>query len=382
MIEYSVIIARYGEIGLKSPKIRSRFEKKLVNNIKSSIKSKITRNQGRIYIFPENFSEAILKLNKIFGIVSYSPAISTNSNYDDIEKTLENYIDKLVNEGFLTSKTRFTIKCRRVGSHDFTSQEMAAFCGSVVVKKVQSPVDLTNPELTIFVEVRDDETFIFHEKIQGPGGLPLGTQGKVVALLSSGIDSPVATYLMMKRGCEVVALHFDNEPFTSKKSYELFEKLVDKLQDYSSGVPIESKVIKYGNYLQKCKDSNYEKMTCILCKSGMYKIAELVARDVGALAIVEGSSLGQVASQTLPNILATRYGVEIPILSPLIGLDKVEISNISEEIGTYEISKIDDGGCSAVPRYPETQADIERVLEASEDINQEQEIYYSFLSIK
>lgn len=378
MIEYSVIIARYGEIGLKSPKIRSRFEKKLVNNIKSSIKSKITRNQGRIYIFPENFSEAILKLNKIFGIVSYSPAISTNSNYDDIEKTLENYIDKLVNEGFLTSKTRFAIKCRRVGSHDFTSQEMAAFCGSVVVKKVQSPVDLTNPELTIFVEVRDDETFIFHEKIQGPGGLPLGTQGKVVALLSSGIDSPVATYLMMKRGCEVVALHFDNEPFTSKKSYELFEKLVDKLQDYSSGVPIESKVIKYGNYLQKCKDSNYEKMTCILCKSGMYKIAELVARDVGALAIVEGSSLGQVASQTLPNILATRYGVEIPILSPLIGLDKVEISNISEEIGTYEISKIDDGGCSAVPRYPETQADIERVLEASEDINQEQEIYYQY----
>lgn len=373
-MEYNLVILRYGEIGLKSTKVRSRFEKKLVKNIKASIDCEVDRNQGRIYLFPKNFDECLSKLNKIFGIVSYSPAISTYSTFEDIESTLSSYTDKLIGEGIITSETRFAISCRRVGSHDFSSQEMAAFCGSVVVGKLGCPVDLTNPQLTIYVEIRDDDAFIYHEKIQGPGGLPLGTQGKVVSLLSSGIDSPVATYLMMKRGCEVTALHFDGEPFTQPKAVENVEKIVEQLQEYASGVPIKTKIIKYGDYLQRCKDDAPEKLTCVLCKSGMYKLAEKLASDIGALAIVDGSSVGQVASQTLSNILATRYGVEMPILSPLIGMDKLEIEKIAEEIGTFEISKIDDGGCSAVPRYPETKADIGRVKDAQDAMNQEEVI--------
>lgn len=373
-MEYNLVILRYGEIGLKSTKVRSRFEKKLIKNIKDSIDCEVDRNQGRIYLFPKNFDKCLSKLNKIFGIVSYSPAISTYSTFEDIESTLANYTDKLIEEGIINSETRFAISCRRVGSHDFSSQEMAAFCGSVVVRKLGCPVDLTNPQLTIYVEIRDDDAFIYHEKIQGPGGLPLGTQGKVVSLLSSGIDSPVATYLMMKRGCEVIALHFDGEPFTQPKAVENVEKIVEQLQEYASGVPIKIKIIKYGDYLQKCKDDAPEKLTCVLCKSGMYKLAEKLANDMGALAIVDGSSVGQVASQTLSNILATRYGVEMPILSPLIGMDKLEIEKIAEEIGTFEISKIDDGGCSAVPRYPETKADIGRVKDAQDAMNQEEVI--------
>lgn len=373
-MEYNLVILRYGEIGLKSTKVRSRFEKKLIKNIKDSIDCEVDRNQGRIYLFPKNFDKCLSKLNKIFGIVSYSPAISTYSTFEDIESTLANYTDKLIEEGIINSETRFAISCRRVGNHDFSSQEMAAFCGSVVVRKLGCPVDLTNPQLTIYVEIRDDDAFIYHEKIQGPGGLPLGTQGKVVSLLSSGIDSPVATYLMMKRGCEVIALHFDGEPFTQPKAVENVEKIVEQLQEYASGVPIKIKIIKYGDYLQKCKDDAPEKLTCVLCKSGMYKLAEKLANDMGALAIVDGSSVGQVASQTLSNILATRYGVEIPILSPLIGMDKLEIEKIAEEIGTFEISKIDDGGCSAVPRYPETKADISRVKDAQEAMRQEEVI--------
>lgn len=381
-MKYDLIVARYGEVGLKSTKVRSRFERKLVKNIKAAIDCDVDRNQGRIYIFPQNFDDAVENLNRVFGIVSYSPAISTYSNFEDIDKTLGEYVENLASENMIDEETKFAIKCRRVGNHDFTSQEMAAFCGGVVRKKVLAPVDLTNPELTIFVEVRGDDTFIYHEKIRGPGGLPLGTQGKVVCLVSSGIDSPVAAYLMMKRGCEVIALYCDNGPFTSQLALENYNKLVDQLQNYAAGVPIKKRIVKYGDYLQKAKEDAPEKMTCVLCKSGMYKIAEKLANKMGALAIVDGSSVGQVASQTLNNILATRYGVDMPILSPLIGLDKAEITKIAEEIGTFEISKIDDGGCSAVPRYPETKGDLDRFKDACEAMDQDEAIIEAFKTIQ
>ena len=189
----------------------------------------------------------------------------------------------MISENLLDENTKFAIRCRRVGDHDFSSQEMAAYCGGVVRKRILAPVDLTNPDLTIFVEVRGEDTFIYHEKIPGPGGLPLGTQGKVVCLVSSGIDSPVATYLMMKRGCEVIALYCDNDPFTSKKALDNYNKLIDQLQNYAAGVPIKKCVVKYGDYLQKARDDAPEKMTCILCKSGMYKIAEMLANKMGAI---------------------------------------------------------------------------------------------------
>ena len=381
-MNYDLIIARYGEIGLKSPKIRSRFERKLVKNIKATFDCEVDRNQGRIYIFPKNFEEGIDKLNRVFGVVSYSPATSTYANYEDIDEILRQYTKDLMAEGILDENTKFAIKCRRVGTHDFTSQEMAAHCGGVVRDVVLAPVDLTNPDLTIFVEIRDDDAYIYHEKIKGPGGLPLGTQGKVVVLLSSGIDSPVAAYLMMKRGCEVIALHCNNDPFSGPKVTELFNQLVDQLNLYAKGVPIKKRVIDYGEYLQAAKENAPEKMTCVLCKSGMYHIAEKLAQKLGADAIVDGSSVGQVASQTLSNILATRYGVEMPILSPLIGLDKEEITAIAKEIGTFEISKIDDGGCSAVPKYPETRADLERVKQACEAMNQDVEVQRAFENIR
>ncbi len=381
-MNHDLIIARYGEIGIKSPKIRSRFERKLVKNIKATFECEVERNQGRIYIFPKDFEEGIEKLNRVFGVVSYSPATSTQANYESIDETLGQYTRELILEGLIDENTKFAIKCRRVGTHEFTSQEMAAHCGGVVRNVVLAPVDLTNPDLTIFVEIRDDDAYIFHEKIRGPGGLPLGTQGKVVVLLSSGIDSPVAAYLMMKRGCEVIALHCNNDPFSGPKVTENFNLLVDQLNIYAKGTPIKKRVIDYGEYLAVAKQKAPEKMTCVLCKSGMYRIAEKLAVKLGADAIVDGSSVGQVASQTLSNILATRYGVDMPILSPLIGLDKEEITKIAKDIGTFDISKIDDGGCSAVPRYPETHADLERVKKACEDMNQDEEVEKAFEKIR
>ncbi|MDO5819531.1 MAG: tRNA uracil 4-sulfurtransferase ThiI [Methanobrevibacter sp.] len=381
-MEHDLIIARYGELALKSDRVRKRFENRLVNNIKASIDAEVKVRQARIYISPNDFDDALDKLERIFGIVSYSPAVTTKSTFEDIERDVSLYAEKLHDEGLLDENTKFAISCRRVGNHEFSSQEMAAFAGAVVVRKYSSPVDLTNPELTIYLEVRDNDAYIFHEKIQGPGGLPLGTQGKVVSLVSSGIDSPVATYLMMKRGCQVIALFCDNQPYTTPEALKNFEDLIDQLNLYASGAPIKKRVVKYGDYLSTCKSDAPDRMTCVLCKSGMYKIAGKLAKKVHADAVVDGSSLGQVASQTLPNILATREDLDVPVLSPLIGLDKLEITRIAEKIGTFEISKRDDGGCKAVPKYPETNADLELVKQVKEDINQDEQLEKAFKTIE
>ncbi len=374
------IIIRYGEIGIKSPPVRRRFEKRLISNIKNIIKGEITITQGRIFLFPENYKQALLSLGKIFGVVSYSPTLVTRTDYESIKKSLQSYIQELIHQNIFSKEKTFAIKCRRVGDHKFTSQEMAAFCGAVVVEETGAPVDLSNPDLRIFVEVRGPETYIFHEKIPGLGGLPIGTQGRVVTLLSGGIDSPVAAFLMMKRGCAISILHFNNHPYTSD-SMEKINKMVRKLKEYSSGSKINFYTANYGNLLRKCVEDAPPRMTCVLCKSGMYQIAEKLARKENALAIVDGSSLGQVASQTLPNILATRHSTSIPILSPLIGLDKVEIQNIAEKIGTYSISIIPDGGCSAVPKHPETNAVLESVIQAQQEIKMDDHLEKVFKNL-
>jgi len=209
------ILVRYGEIGVKSPVVRKRFEKKLISNIKKLIKCKITINQGRIFLFPEDHDEAIESLKKIFGVVSFSPTVSTNTDFDLIKSTVQTYIKDLIDKGKFDPEKPFAVKCRRVGTHDFSSREMAGFCGAAVIEITNAPVDLSNPEFRLFIEVREDKTYIFHDKIKGPGGLPIGTQGRMVSLVSGGIDSPVATYLMMKRGCDVTILNFNNHPYTS-----------------------------------------------------------------------------------------------------------------------------------------------------------------------
>lgn len=371
-MNHNLIIIRYGEIGIKSPKVRRRFENQLIDNIKKKINNKIKINQGRIFLYPQNFKEAEETLGKVIGIVSYSPAICVKTDFGKIEEALNQYVDELLSERLFDPNKSFAVRGRRTGKHEFTSQEMAGFCGSVIIKKTGAPVNLSNPDFEFFVEVRDDKTYIFHEKIPGPGGLPVGTQGKVVALISGGIDSPVAAFLMMKRGCEIIALNFNNYPYTPK-SNEKIEKIINKLNEYS---PTELKFYQapYGKYLKSCMKEAPPRLTCVLCKTGMYRIAEEIAKREDALAIVDGSSLGQVASQTLPNILATRYVTKMPILSPLIGLDKVEIENIGKKIGTFPISILPSADCTAVPKYPETNADLNKFMDIVEEINFEDKI--------
>ncbi|AEG17997.1 tRNA uracil 4-sulfurtransferase ThiI [Methanobacterium paludis] len=374
------IIVRYGEIGVKSPKVRKRFERKLISNIKTLIDGKIVLEQGRIFLFPENYEEALESLKKICGVVSFSPTVSTETNYDSIKATVQDYIKDLIEKGQFSIEKSFAVKCRRVGTHDFSSREMAGFCGAAVVDLTGAPVDLSNPDFRLFVEVRDDKTYLYHEKIDGVGGLPIGTQGRLIALVSGGIDSPVASYLMMKRGCDLTILNFNNCPYTSGSS-EKVVKIYEKLKEYSAGSDLRLYQVNYGDFLKKCKDEAPERMTCVLCKSGMYQIAEKLAKRENALAIVDGSSVGQVASQTLPNILATRYSTSIPVLSPLIGLDKLEIAEIGKKIGTYDISILPDSGCKAAPKHPETNAVLEKVLEVKKAINMDEETEKVFSSL-
>jgi tRNA uracil 4-sulfurtransferase len=373
------IIVRYGEIGIKSPVVRKRFEKKLISNIKNVINCKIDINQGRIFLFPENYQIALKNLKKIFGVVSFSPTISTNTDFNSIKLTIQEYIKNLTEKSEFDATKPFAVKCRRIGTHSFSSREMAGFCGAAVIEITNAPVDLTNPNFTLFVEVREDKTYIFHEKILGPGGLPIGTQGRMIALVSSGIDSPVATYLMMKRGCDITILNFNNYPFTDESNDKII-KIYQKLKEYSSGSDLRIYQVKYGDFLKKCSEEAPPRMTCVLCKSGMYQIAEKIAAKEKALAIIDGSSVGQVASQTLPNILATRYSTSMPIISPLIGLDKIEITDMAEKIGTFEISTIPESGCSAAPKHPETNAVLDKVLEVQDTIGMDKEIDKMVLS--
>jgi thiamine biosynthesis protein ThiI len=176
-------------------------------------------------------------------------------------------------------------------------------------------------------------------------------------------------------------VNFNNHPYTSGSSAKILQ-LHQKLKEYSAGSRLDLYQVEYGPFLEKCIEEAPPRMTCVLCKSGMYQIAEKIAREEKALAIVDGSSLGQVASQTLPNILATRYSTSIPVLSPLIGLDKVEIENMGKKIGTYDLSILPEEGCSAAPRHPETNAELPLIMETLEDIDADEELEKTLNSIK
>lgn len=364
---------RYGEIGVKSPKIRRKFENKLISNIQCELDCSFENDQGRITIITDEPDEKVKDvLGRIFGIVSYSPVRETRTDNAEISSLINEMLPEIISEGkFNPEKDSFAVRCRRVGNHDFSSQEMAAYAGSVVIDATDAKVNLSNPDFTLYVEVREDRTYIYHEKIKGLGGLPVGSQGKVICLISGGIDSPVAAFQLLKRGCSITLLHCDNYPFT-EGSVEKVLKNADNLRRYSSGEEVKVFSVKFGEYLKHVQKEAPPRMTCVLCKSGMYQIASILAKQEKANAIVDGSSIGQVASQTLNNIEVTRYHCKMPIFSPLISLDKLEIEEIGKKIGTYEVSILPDTGCGAVPKYPETHADLELFKKVVEEINQEE----------
>jgi thiamine biosynthesis protein ThiI len=365
-----VILVRYDELALKSKRVRARYEQILVKNIKAMLNadgcsySDISKEMGRVFIHSGDASAARSSA-KVFGVVSASPAYTCEPALEASAELCSDVAANTIHEG-----QSFAIRARRAGTHEFTSRDIAVACGDAVLQKVNNiRVDLDNPDVEIFVEVRQDKAYVFTESVKGAGGLPMGTQGKMVALISGGIDSPVAAWLMMKRGCEIIPLYLNNEPFSDETTRERAMQCIDALQKWSPQKKFAIYEARHGDNLLAFLNSCDNRLNCVLCRRMMYRIAGEVLKIENAHGIITGSSLGQVASQTSQNMLAEMCGMEYPIYHPLIGFDKLEITELARKIGTFESSTKPATCCMAVPEYPSTAAKPEEVIEAEKLID-------------
>ncbi|TQD23839.1 tRNA uracil 4-sulfurtransferase ThiI [Methanolobus vulcani] len=373
----SVILVRYGELALKSTGVRNWYEKTLVKNIAAMLDhrgipySDISREWGRIFIKSDDIRAAKAAAD-VFGVVSTSFAQVTGATIEAAGALCAELADGYISEG-----QSFAIRARRTGNHSFSSRDIGIKCGDAVWKMLESKgftpsVDLTSPDREIFVEMRQSKSYVFTETVEGVGGLPLGTQGKMISLVSGGIDSPVATWLMMKRGIEVIPVYCNNTPFSDERAHNRTMDCLKVLQEWCPGRPFKYYEIPHGDNLQSFVDKCSKNKTCLLCKRTMYRIALKIMEKEGAAGIITGSSIGQVASQTTYNMYAELYGLCVPLYHPLIALDKNEIIEIARKIGTYDVSIRETGGCGAVPVHPEVKAAMDSMIVEEKKINIEE----------
>ncbi len=355
------ILLRYGELSLKAPPTRRFFEKRLVLNLKDALQradaeGEVRTERGRVFI-DGGGDKAASAASRVFGVVSLSPAFTTTfTDLEELSGIAAEFAADRIKKG-----ESFAIRPRRAGSHPFTSMEIGREAGAAVVEKTKADVDLGSPDREIFVEVRDNSVYLFTEKVDGPGGLPLGVEGRVLALLSGGMDSPVAAWQMMRRGCEVDFVHFSLAPFTARRSAGRIDDVLKVMAGWENGYRPKAFYVSHGPSLKEFMETASYDHLCLLCKRAMYRIAERLAAKRGALALVTGESLGQVASQTLPNLSVIDASVRIPVLRPLIGWDKNEIAGEARRIGVLEGKTKPVGCCTAAPPHPETDAKLQTV---------------------
>jgi thiamine biosynthesis protein ThiI len=350
-------LIRYSEIFLKSDPVRRQWENTLITNIREVMPGVHVRNErGRIWLDGDVKPDL---LKNIFGIVSFSEV--EHIRLDETESHLPDYCRR---HGIEKVKT-FAIKMKRVGTHAFTSNDKAIEYGNQLRKEFPHlKVNLANPDKEIHIEIRANEAYLYDNVTKAVGGLPSGVEGTLVALISGGIDSPVAAWMMMKRGCRIMPLFVALDTFLDETTIARAKRVVEVLAKYQPG--IELTVIS-DSYLAAAKEElikrHIEKYTCILCKRRMYRVATAFARKTGAKGIVTGESLGQVASQTLDNLMVLTDAAEIPVYRPLIGFDKEDAIRIAREIGTFTESISPASGCKAVPKGPSTAAKLEKIKE-------------------
>lgn len=368
-------LIHYGEIGIKGEN-RSFFENKLVQNIEKIVrdlelkKNPVKNLYGRHFLeIPYNTSSKVEKeikkrLSRTFGIVNFSPALLTDREVENLKKVVWSEIEK--RQPFETFRIRAS---RADKSYHLTSREIEFKVGGYAKEKSGAEVDLENADVTCYIEVLSKKALVYFEKLSGPGGLPVSTAGKVATLLSGGIDSPLAAWHIAKRGAKNVFVHFHSYPQTDKASQEVVRDLAKKLTKWqlNSKLYLVPLLEIQKEIVAKCP----KKLRVLLYRRMMIRLTELIAQDENAKALVTGESLGQVASQTLENIRAVNRVATLPILRPLIGMDKQEIVNKAKEIGTYQISIRPYQDCCSlfVPDHPETQAEIKELEKAEEDLD-------------
>ena len=353
------ILLRYGEVALKGAN-RNQFIKRLRHNIRDCLKKhglsgEVRSLRGRIVVRTDDVEAAVDGIRKVFGLVSLSPVTEVPSDIDAIKEEAL----RLANEIGLDESRTFRVRARRADkTFPFISPEIDKLVGGYVVQNTGAPVELKKPQHTIGVEVRRDGTYVYGRVIPAPGGLPLGMEGRVIALISGGIDSPVAAWMMMKRGCGVIPLHFRQNDKGLSRAMENCATLAE----YAYGWDIRPIVLEHSDVLgdtyRQLREIGEERWTCVFCKRALLLKAAELAEELGASALVMGDSLGQVASQTLHNIEVTSYEVPKPILRPLIGMDKTEIVTLAKSIGTFEASVRYSDDCPFLPASPLTKGTI------------------------
>jgi len=280
----------------------------------------------------------------------------------------------------------FAVRCHRVGTHSYSSIEACRQIGKEILTALGSrnlTVNLTSPKQTITVEARDRDAYVFTETLQGAGGFPAGAQAKLVCLLSGGIDSPVACWLAMKRGSPVTPIYLDNSPFTDEAATAKAIDTAKQLSQWSIGLPAKIITVQNGENLQTITRDAPRRLTCILCKRLMYRIAERLAASEHAEGIVTGEAIGEQASQTVTNLrVLDQAATDLPIHRPLLGFDKTETEALARRIGTFQISTRKAKGCAAAPNQPATRASLEAVLKAEQSLDIEKMVEESVKNAK
>lgn len=362
-----LILVKYGEMALKGLN-KKTFEDMLIKNIKRRLKPlghfQYTSAQSTTYITPLDedidLAEVSDRVGKIFGIATYCRACVCEKDFEDIcEKSYE-YLDTV-----LSCAKTFKVNAKRADkAFPMKSPEICMELGGRLLEKFPHlTVDVKNPEVTVTVEIRDENAFVHAENIKGAGGLPVGSSGKAMLLLSGGIDSPVAGYMMAKRGIHIAAIHYVSPPYTSDRAQLKVEQLCQKLTAYCGGVAFYC--VPFTEIQEAIKDNCPEEFFTIIMRRLMMEIAQRIAAKDNCLALITGESVGQVASQTMAAMVCTDAACRIPVFRPCVGMDKTEIIEIARKIDTFDISVQPYEDCCTVftPRHPKVRpvlADVEK----------------------
>ncbi len=363
---YKAFLIKYSEIGLKG-KNKYLFENSLINQIKKSLNDvgdfRVSKTQGRIYIdCPDvyDYEEAISALQTVFGIAWICPVkILESVDFEEIKQS----VGEFVHEKYPDKNFTFKVEAKREDKkYPITSPEICANIGAHLLDLFpELTVDVRNPQVRVMVEVRAN-TYIYSENIKGLGGMPVGSNGKAMLLLSGGIDSPVAGYMIAKRGVALEAVYFHAPPYTSERAKQKVVDLAKLISKYTG--PINLHVINFTDIqLYIYEECPHDELTIIM-RRYMMRIGESIAKQTGAIGLITGESIGQVASQTLESLAVTNEVCEMPVYRPLIGFDKQEIVEISEQINTYETSILPYEDCCTifVAKHPVTRPKSKKIV--------------------
>ena len=362
-----VLLVRYAEIHLKGLN-RPYFERSLMQRISLALRPlsvKVVREQGRVFVFgvaADQMDSAADKLTRVFGIHSVSPALAVEKDWDAMVDAAKTLVGKRI-DGL--NSASFKVFARRADKRFFMrSQDICREMGGLLLEAFNNlHVDVHNPDFYVGVEVRQDQSFLYAEERMGAGGMPVGTNGHAMLLISGGIDSPVAGHMIAKRGVRISAVHFYSYPYTSERAREKVVDLARIISGYTG--ELELYLVPFTEIQLAVYESCPKSETTVLMRRLMMKIAERIAVDCGAQALVTGESIGQVASQTVESLTVTNAAVNLPVFRPLIGFDKEEIVTRAKAIGSYETSILPFEDCCTVfvPQHPVTRpklADIVR----------------------